>query len=772
MSKIIAEVEDIARVQGGLTFDVEIHFLDPTYASEAGTLLFNGPDPTDAYDKAGNLMQKIYDETTAQYIYGDPLDKMFVEVDIPTGTSPAFIENLIAGSVVSFLSSYIHGVSVNDITVSAWRTGDIWAPDGGTGGATSVPIFTHVANHIQSTIDTFVNANSWDNISDITCSNTQVASSGDGIDYYYVAAKANANANSSILRYRIFGDIQAYYLHRVVIATGYSVFGIRAVSPNAVLITFGSTANEISLREVQGSQFVNIAYVNDPTNLQEPNKVTTYGNKAFVQCKGSGSIPWISEMAFDQGAQTLSYTRRFGQFIQGFGDPPTPGIIGSIRDLEAGYDGRLYVLDDFRNVISVWDIESNTFIFDIDTGSEFGFEQGEALTVDDSGFIYVTSNLGFIRVFNTDGVLVRRCWLTNNKGNVEGMAYHNHYNYLYMTDIPNKNVGIYNADIIGAGPIGPQGPQGLIGLTGPQGTTGPQGPQGTQGVTGATGATGPQGDTGPQGPVGPEGPQGIAGSGSTITVAEEGVTLGNPRPKINLIDGAGIDIGVVNNAVDDRYDLTIRTVPRIDPSIFQITDHFAGGSAISGQIGENGWSLGGGTVTQQNAELGHPGMYRIATTATSGNICRFFLSNQASVATMIPSQDFEMIGIVRFNNAGTPTIHRIGLADGWFANPPTNSILFNITNNVITAICRKAGTGTVSAAMPFTGSSTDFHQFRIRRVNATTIGFRIDGLAETTITTNIPINSLQPGINAVPNNNTSRTFDVDFMSLLITGVGT
>jgi hypothetical protein len=107
------------------------------------------------------------------------------------------------------------------------------------------------------------------------------------------------------------------------------------------------------------------------------------------------------------------------------------------------------------------------------------------------------------------------------------------------------------------GSTGAIGPQGLVGLTGAKGatgavgTTGPAGVAGAKGATGANGATGPQGPVGLTGPAGPKGATGLTGAtgatgpagpkgsqgesgtgvtGSTISLGDWDVSVGNYNP--------------------------------------------------------------------------------------------------------------------------------------------------------------------------------------------------------------------------------------------------
>jgi hypothetical protein len=97
------------------------------------------------------------------------------------------------------------------------------------------------------------------------------------------------------------------------------------------------------------------------------------------------------------------------------------------------------------------------------------------------------------------------------------------------------------------GPKGDKGDQGIQGPKGDKGDTGDQGIQGIQGLKGDAGLDGLDGQDGIQGPKGDQGIQGIQGpkgdkgdpgldgAGASVSVQEEGVTVGVPATSLNFV---------------------------------------------------------------------------------------------------------------------------------------------------------------------------------------------------------------------------------------------
>lgn len=209
-------------------------------------------------------------------------------------------------------------------------------------------------------------------------------------------------------------------------------------------------------------------------------------------------------------------------------------------------------------------------------------------------------------------------------------------------------------------------------------------------------------------------------------------------------------------------------------SEFLLRDDFMTGDATNAGVGELGWALIGGGNTQLRAgESGHPGIVRRLTGATSGTYASLMLSNViGSDGPLLVSEQFEMTFVLRPNNTGADVDYRIGLTGVPVNNPPTNGIYFERlaadTNWFVVTRASDVQTRTDTGVAI---SNAAFASFHIRRIDASTIGFRLDSGTEITHTTNIP-SGVTLNIFAAVNNNVAatRTFDLDYFSLLVAGL--
>ena len=216
---------------------------------------------------------------------------------------------------------------------------------------------------------------------------------------------------------------------------------------------------------------------------------------------------------------------------------------------------------------------------------------------------------------------------------------------------------------------------------------------------------------------------------------------------------------------------TIRGGVRVTPErTASVKDEFTGGGTTSGTVGELGWFFVGGSVTMGAAAVaGRPGIMRRDTSATAATYAYTRLAN-TSVGQLTPADTFDATFIARLNQADTDTLCRIGLGADASANPPTDGLYLEklAADTNWHAVSRAAGVET-RTAMAAVGAGA-WIKVRLRRVNGTTLGITLDSAAEVTFTTNIPTVALNPFFavhNAVA---ASKTLDVDWFDLLVTGI--
>lgn len=246
-----------------------------------------------------------------------------------------------------------------------------------------------------------------------------------------------------------------------------------------------------------------------------------------------------------------------------------------------------------------------------------------------------------------------------------------------------------------------------------------------------------------------------AGSSGYNEVQDEGTAL-TARTQLNFVGPAVI-------ADDNASKTRVRVMDPITMAF--VYDEFISGDTTSGEVGALGWTTAGGATSNIAAESGRPGILRRDTSATSGTVSR------TVIATALPADTFDLLLIFRLNTNDANTALRLGLADNGFAtDPPANGIYLEKddadTNWFFVTRASSVQTRTDSGVATGTG----WVRLRIRRKDASTISFSLDGGAETDHTANIPTAALNAGWQIVNSAAANKTMDADYFHLLVTGL--
>lgn len=201
---------------------------------------------------------------------------------------------------------------------------------------------------------------------------------------------------------------------------------------------------------------------------------------------------------------------------------------------------------------------------------------------------------------------------------------------------------------------------------------------------------------------------------------------------------------------------------------FFIKDDFSRLTSLS-DLGELGWTGANGSTSAFTSAAGRPGICRRDTSASSGTVAYNRLA-ATSGGNILPAESFDMLYVFRTNHADTDTAVRIGLGADSTANPPNDGIFLEkvLADTSWFAVTRNTSTQTRSAAMATV--DTDWVRLRIRRIDASTIGFTFNALTEVTLTTNVPTVALTPFFQIINGAAASKTLDLDYFSLRITGL--
>jgi hypothetical protein len=188
------------------------------------------------------------------------------------------------------------------------------------------------------------------------------------------------------------------------------------------------------------------------------------------------------------------------------------------------------------------------------------------------------------------------------------------------------------------------------------------------------------------------------------------------------------------------------------------------------QVGEMQWGVvGAGSTSGAVSSAGHPGIVERDTGATSGTIAGIRLAN-ASLGSILPAEFFDMRWTFRLNHIDTDTAMRCGFGADSSLNPPANGIYVEkvLADASWFGVTRDTSVQTRTAALA--ACDTGWHSVRIRRVDASTIGFTFDAASEVTATATIPTAAMTPFLQIINGAAASKNIDIDLFSLRITGL--
>lgn len=213
----------------------------------------------------------------------------------------------------------------------------------------------------------------------------------------------------------------------------------------------------------------------------------------------------------------------------------------------------------------------------------------------------------------------------------------------------------------------------------------------------------------------------------------------------------------------------VTDLPDFGKDGFYLKDDFTtlGGTGVG--IGELGWSTGGGTVASTVSSAGHPGINSRGTGGSAGTVTYARLA-ATTTGHILSAELFDMTWVLRLTQSDTDTALRIGIGADSSANPPNDGIFVEklYADTSWFGVTRAASSQNRTAAL--VTSDTGWHRVRIRRIDASTIGFTVDAGAEVQATLTIPTVAMVPFFTIINQTAVNKLLDMDFFSLRITGI--
>lgn len=201
-------------------------------------------------------------------------------------------------------------------------------------------------------------------------------------------------------------------------------------------------------------------------------------------------------------------------------------------------------------------------------------------------------------------------------------------------------------------------------------------------------------------------------------------------------------------------------------------DDFAKGTFSSNNIGDMRWTLTNGTGASGAmiaSTAGRPGLFQFGSGTTTTTI------NAPGLASSFfhSSDNFDVTLIYKLDHNDANTTVRTGVnCTGTYNNSNPNVGVYIEKEDADTSFFGVTYNGAGNENRISLGSTnTSYHSFRLRRIDATTVGFTMDANAELTTTAHVPSAACNL-IMAISNSSGSgnKQFTVDYVSVAITGL--
>jgi hypothetical protein len=197
--------------------------------------------------------------------------------------------------------------------------------------------------------------------------------------------------------------------------------------------------------------------------------------------------------------------------------------------------------------------------------------------------------------------------------------------------------------------------------------------------------------------------------------------------------------------------------------VWSTHEEFMGGSTGGGGIGELGWNNNGaGNNNTLTGESGHPGLIRLTTGSSSGNLQEVFLGpNSTDVMGTLSNRVWTCRFVGRANVTNLCKI-RLGFSIGVTTDPPGDGIWFdyNSTNSPNWQAVTKA-TSSTTTDTGVRAETTTWHTWTISADASGKIYFAIDGSAPVSNSTTVPSTGGRPLWWVGTFTSSACTFDAD-----------
>ena len=203
-------------------------------------------------------------------------------------------------------------------------------------------------------------------------------------------------------------------------------------------------------------------------------------------------------------------------------------------------------------------------------------------------------------------------------------------------------------------------------------------------------------------------------------------------------------------------------------STIELSEEFLTGGVFSQQIGQLGFTAGGGSTSVVTSTTDNPGILRRSTGAVSGTVA--FMSAPPTSGAISSSLRTNLVWVVRLVDNDANTTVRIGSFTPANGNPPTHGVYIEKLDADTNWFCVTRNAGVETRVDSGVATTSNFTTFAYNG-NNTSIQFAINNTNVCgAMTTNVPNVLFAPTTIIINSAAVSKSIDHDFMMLRMSGL--
>lgn len=218
----------------------------------------------------------------------------------------------------------------------------------------------------------------------------------------------------------------------------------------------------------------------------------------------------------------------------------------------------------------------------------------------------------------------------------------------------------------------------------------------------------------------------------------------------------------------NTFALDTNTYVKTPETTVTLWDEFASGLLTTGNIGNLGWGFTGTAPTVIATVANHPGIRRIPTTTSSGNISTIWLGGAQNTDLVLYTDYCDLTYIVRMTDVTSDTAF-VGAMDSMstaVGNQDRYGFEYIDSSDTYWMMVTGNGSSSTRTATSVTVAINTWYKLRVVR-NGSSVNYYIDGVSVGSVNTTLPDTSLNIGMQIQTNTTVAKYLQVDYFGMTL-----